>query len=485
MPKKSWKPTVIGNPYKTYSDKKFPRCFYEPFLVKVANNPSNLYATLLPQVLWPGTSFKQQLMKLYIEYTHISKNKDVPPLSKISSRVTTATNFISLPATRSPRRLLHYQPQAPYVFTFMRTAELPVDHDVLYYMERFFGHCLIDRTGVLQRSSVAVAVLDPMPALDPTFSDSLKQLCDQRGTAIVERALAEWREIIVLWSGGIDSTAALVSLLRHFQSEKDKKTTTTISTTTEGITTTTTTVTSEAVTQGGQGLLPKTRLIVVYTDDSELEYPLFFAMLKQMPTDIMIFEHVTSFETLYTDHPAALIVTGELGDQIFGSMYMKAFFETAQAKVDVPNDMNGYAKLAHDLLNGTQTKLWREVIPDMLTNLEAIPKAAKGAWLKWMEPQVSASPIPIVTTFDFLWWLNFSLKWQHVSLRLIIAHGRGKSDDGGKEMKKNYDRTIHFFKTLQFQQWSYHKHASKMSDMNRWESYKVSPHPLSFLLPCL
>ena len=50
-----------------------------------------------------------------------------------------------------------------------------------------------------------------------------------------------------------------------------------------------------------------------------------------------------------------------------------------------------------------------------------------------------------MTLFDYFWWLNFSLKWQQVTLRLPALR-----DDA----PQIYDSLRHFFRSGRFQQWS-------------------------------
>ena len=77
-------------------------------------------------------------------------------------------------------------------------------------------------------------------------------------------------------------------------------------------------------------------------------------------------------------------------------------------------------------------------------------------------PQVEKSPVKIKTLFDFLWWMNFSLKWQHVSLRMFYS-----IEDGKFSLENNF---IHFFSAKDFQKWSISNHECKIKET--WKSYK-------------
>lgn len=79
-----------------------------------------------------------------------------------------------------------------------------------------FFHCgLIDRTLTLDHG-FPYTVLDSIP--EPKKSDAtFTELCDTIGGEIITRAIANDRKIRVLWSGGIDSTSALISLMKASQ----------------------------------------------------------------------------------------------------------------------------------------------------------------------------------------------------------------------------------------------------------------------------
>lgn len=381
---------------------KLPRNFFEPFVVNLSEKyKPPLYATFLPQVLWLYHPSAHKAMFSYeISYLKASKPVLLMLTSSTDNPVTTqnaGSSVAQVPHQESPLpQLLHYLSIAPYIIQYLRQPELPPP-DLLYYMERFFGHCLIDRTGVLKRS-VAVRVLDPIPPMLQDFNMTISQVCEQRARDIFERAEAEGRSIEVLWSGGIDSTSLVVALLRV------------------------------------GSLRDLSRVTIVYTKASEKEYPLFKRLIAQK----LKMRKVKDLESIYDsgDECPPLIVTGELGDQIFGSMFYNFFYDQAPKKTLFYNEQN---------------TPWRAFMPDMLVKYKVIPRNAKSAWLKWIEPQVQKCPIPVLTVFDMFWWLNFSLKWQHVSLRIMLMYGSLSA----AEFRKKFERTVHFFNTDVFQQWSF------------------------------
>lgn len=109
---------------------------------------------------------------------------------------------------------------------------------------------------------------------------------------------------------------------------------------------------------------------------------------------------------------------------------------------------------------------WQEYMPQILLYYNAIPADRQAAWVEWITPQVEKSPLKIVTLFDLLWWINSSMQWQHVTLRILSE--QTKLDKG------MWDRTEHFFRSDDFQRWSCveSNHKAKLDDPNNWFTYK-------------
>ncbi len=262
---------------------------------------------------------------------------------------------------------------------------------------RFFSSPLIDRTGTLE-SGVDFDVLD----LLGNYSESKKgfaDICDERASLIAQKAVDQNRKIQLLWSGGIDSTLALVSLFKELEKREDLG-----------------------------------RLEVLLSRESIEEYPTFFNEIIQKNLNYILFK-----PPIYTYlDTKKIIVTGEHGDQIFGSDKAHHFVITKQA-------FRPY------------TEILPYVIARKLGSTESV-----DAIISYLEPQIKKSPVPIETLFDYLWWMNFSLKWQHVSLRMIYS-----LENINLSLNENI---IHFFSAKDFQNWSIKNHDKKIK--NSWKSYK-------------
>lgn len=261
------------------------------------------------------------------------------------------------------------------------------------YACAFFGVGLIDRTGTLD-SGFPVKVLDPIPQ---DFSDiaPIKELVTKRAKALIAEARERGIKLRLLWSGGIDSTCVAVALLIELNDDLDT-------------------------------------LEIAYTKESRDEYPLFHDLLVERGVKMVLVK--TAFEALTA---SALNVTGEHGDQVFGSM------------------------LAADIAAADLRQPWTEVIPKVIdTKIEA---KGRKAMLAWMEPQLKAAPVPIETAFEWLWWANFSMKWQAVSERMVAPVG-------DKARARIAPMMRHFFQTDDFQRWALANPDQKIRET--WSSYK-------------
>jgi len=272
--------------------------------------------------------------------------------------------------------------------------ELPRD----YFLACRFMHCgVIDRTFSLDQG-FSYSILDKIPEpVQPTAS--FAELCDSTGDDLVAEAVRTRRTIAVLWSGGIDSTSALIAIMKAAEKRGQKR-----------------------------------RIQVLLSRESVQEYPRFYLSFinnkyRQRPVSPPIADSLD---------PALLNVTGELGDQLFGSMILEPYVREGMAG-------ENYEDVLH------------EVMIDRLGN------EARGERLRhYLEPVIDKAPVRIRTLFDYLWWLNFTLKWQAVTLRLLAARR-----DGSREL---YQSLHHFFRSVAFQQWSFYNPRARTTAV--WERYK-------------
>jgi hypothetical protein len=263
---------------------------------------------------------------------------------------------------------------------------------------KFWGSGLIDRTGTLN-TGFPYENLYPIPSLLGGPSPSLDQLCDEMGKTLLREATETGKQIQILWSGGIDSTAAMIGLLKA------------------------------ATTQDALN-----RLEVILSEESIKEYPSFYKRFVQPLRPRFVKAPVT----VHLD-PAKLVVTGEHGDQIFGS-----------------------ARAMRYVTDGRAFEPYKLRLPEILA--ESLDSASDAdTVVRYLEPFLAASPVELHTIFDAFWWINFALKWQIVGLRLAVFRVN--------DVRPTFDALRHYFTDPSFQLWSFANRDQKIKET--WESYKM------------
>ena len=276
--------------------------------------------------------------------------------------------------------------------------------------------CLYFRTGLIDRTETLdhgfpYQVLDALPRYDaaaepdlPTTQadaeNTVHAVCQERANAILDRARAEKRNVRILWSGGIDSTAAACALLQNSNPETDK-------------------------------------LEFYYGRHSRAEYNKFFK------DTVRKYPHVKVKSVGESLDCSSLLVTGEHGDQLFGSL--KAI------KI-------GWSDLMEP---------WQEAFPKQLRTVLASSYRADQV-IDYLSQQFRCCPVPIVTLLDLLWWLNYSLKWQSVSLRIPLTMA---SSNNGNDIRRQLSLTEHFFRDPAFELWAFRNRQWAITPGD-WKSYK-------------
>ena len=235
-------------------------------------------------------------------------------------------------------------------------------------------------------------------------SFSWEECCQQRAAQLMKLNKDKY---YISYSGGIDSTTALASLLKFWPKDFLE------------------------------------RLVIYMNSESIKENPSFF--LDHIMNKFPIFSSFSEISSKLVSEDA-LLITGELGDQLFGSDMLgpgsTAFGdETLHQSYEKYTPLYINAYLENDT-EGTGERIF-SVIKDIVTE----------------------SPIPIKTTFDFFWWLNFSQKWQNVKFRYL--------ERNIWSLKATYgNHILHFFDTPEFQHWSLDNHDLKIG--KGWADYKIA-----------
>lgn len=224
--------------------------------------------------------------------------------------------------------------------------------------------------------------------------DRIKELTDGTG------------RITVLWSGGIDSTYIMSLMVELDILDK---------------------------------LHGHDRLTIGLNSESIREYPVFYERyIKKYMDCVVQADWILKYPENY-----GTIITGEMADNLVGSLTMKSC-------VDYYNDFS----LVH--------KKWGIAADWLGRNLDVDDKTILRDFI---EASVAGAPVEIVTNHDLMWYLNFNYKWQAVNFR-IVSHADNQVS--GNTLINNLK---HFFNTLDFQRWS--MHVGHYFTGSSWREYKM------------
>jgi hypothetical protein len=273
----------------------------------------------------------------------------------------------------------------------------------------------IDRTGTtINPIRTTTLDINKLPKFDPTFSMSFDECAINRAKEIYNQHQIKNVPIRLSWSGGIDSSTALLSFIELL------------------------------------GVKEASNCIeVVMTHASIMENPYIWEKIVRKEN----FKIVNASHFNESWNGGAIIVNGEGGDQVHGGDMPKHLF-TLFGSDGLKMPMN-------------EDNVYRFVKFRSNSPLIIAPGINHDDAIKVTDVlcrQFRNAPIPLETMNDALSMLNFSSKWASTFYRLITKANRPLSE----EFIKNY--YFPFYGSLDFQQWAMHPNGEKTKGTN--ESYK-------------
>ncbi len=231
-----------------------------------------------------------------------------------------------------------------------------------------------------------------MPKAEPDFSKSFSEVTHNRAIEIRSIIAASKAQIVVLYSGGIDSTICLVSLI--------------------------------------QNLSPKEleRIDICMSSESLIENPIFFRSFIQGKFKILDSASVGYAEI---ENAGNYVITCDQGDSIFGTELATEFY-LYNPDVD-----------PEDSFLQNQDKIIK------FFELEKTPSFAKDFYDRVLT-NIKTAEVSIKSLHDFFWWIIFNLKYMDCALRGPVFY---YSRSANREQIIQ-SRAINWFGSHDYQQWS-------------------------------
>lgn len=268
-----------------------------------------------------------------------------------------------------------------------------------YFRIYNMGVSPVDRTHTL-RLPIKTHSLFPLPT--PLSTSKLyEDICMERARELLARADRLDAPIYSFWSGGIDSTLALISLVANATPAQ------------------------------------KDRITVLLSDASISENPRFY---KEHIHGKLRMDTSSAFPHLFGEK--AIFINGEHNDQVFGSdIVAKVINNYGAAVIHQPYSADFFTKFFDAILGDTESARF---------------------FVGLFEKLRAKAPVPIATNYDLFWWINFALKWQTVHMRMLSHLSARRASLVTEEYRRDYYAP--FYATDDFQRWSMSNPDKKIKD---------------------
>ena len=290
--------------------------------------------------------------------------------------------------------LIYYTPGR-----FEKLDDLP-DIKLFLNMFKIFNDNIsfVDRTRIIQ-PPIKTITLDQIaiPTATKPFTSTFAECAIDRAQEIYQQHQKSQVPIRISWSGGIDSTVALMSFIELL-----------------------------GVAEAQQAVE------IVMTSTGIVENPYVWERIIR-PNK---FKVVNTLQFVDQWNGDAIMVNGEGGDQVHG--------------VDI------YRSLIRLYGPTALTQPWTTgLIIDFIKRRTDIDTASAEHLAAILENQVQQAPVEIITHGDFWWWLNFSCKWASTFYRLITKSPNRLTADYINQY------FFPFYNSEKFQLWSMYRREEK------------------------
>lgn len=315
-------------------------------------------------------------------------------------------------------KLIYFQSQLISAYDpFLRNKDYAHRHWFeLQDVDGWGGH-LYSRTTKLDVPWALADSLAPIPAITSNET-RFDIVLDQIANTFCQQVNQTQRTPHILWSGGIDSTAILISVLKT----------------------------------GNKEILDQ--LVVVCNQASIEENPYFYNRyikdkLKTIDTD--------HFKVTSENYNKILLVNGDCAEMVFGSTHPQAL------------GRQGLLDIIHE--PWTNDTLLRRAINTTNSN-------ALDFGFALVKESIKHSPVPIETIFDFLWWHYFNFKIVDSYVRAMVYTADQLTDTEAMDFRTNTFQR--FFMYPEMQMWGMLTNNARRETMHLDYKYDAKTYIYNF-----
>lgn len=250
-----------------------------------------------------------------------------------------------------------------------------------------------------------------MPEYDPNFNESFENVSDSRANDIKRLINEKNQKIAVMYSGGIDSTVIIASLIKNLSKEELRN------------------------------------VAICANVHSMIENPNFWKKLIWGN-----FEILDSSVLKYND----LIgrgyrpITADEGDSIFGTMSFLDLQQNYEYYLEqLSQESRSYLRSIKDKM--TSADVHYSAFKDLLILHWSPPgeSTVGKLWYEKFEKNIKTSKVPIISLHDYYWWVLFNLKWVSCAIRISVFYN--DQMDCKSTIK---DWALNWYTSDEYQKWS-------------------------------
>lgn len=296
-----------------------------------------------------------------------------------------------------------------------------------------------------------------MPDYDLSFKKTFEEVTDNEALLLRNR-VRNGDKFALMWSGGLDSTVVLCSILKNF-SEEDLKS-----------------------------------FSVCASLHSVIENPIFYKKYIHNKINVIDSNQI-KYDNLFLDN--LIPITADEGDPIFGTMIGIGLYQNYNAMLEglSPTTQHNLKNIKSKMLTGDlHYSNFKDLIIKQLTYKNDF-KFGQTLYEKYVR-NIETASVPVHSVHDFFWWLIFNVKYLNCSVRAALYF------NDSIDYKKTVNETINWYNSKNYQLWSMvnnnngqkilgsvstYKHASRQYiynfDKNIWyKNFKIKLESLNLVV---